>query len=158
MCIWIRCALWQINSWFSAQMGSIKVNLGVKMRVKINGERVTVPYTKENVVWITKTSDSVLVKTYLGVKVVWDGNSFLEVSVPTHYKGRREILFGFRRRNNYCAFHTRTTRFGEFHIPTCQFVRCVQGCIQPLVWEVSVSWRGDTDGFLLLLNGKTNSC
>lgn len=67
-------------------MGSIKVNLGVRMRVKINGERISVPY-ENDFVKITKISDSVLLRTHLGVKVVWDGNSFLEVSVPTAYKG-----------------------------------------------------------------------
>lgn len=69
----------------------MKVNLGNNMRVKINGVRVSVPFTKENVVWITRTSDSVLVKTYLGVRVLWDGKSFLEVSVPTSYKGVKII-------------------------------------------------------------------
>lgn len=69
-------------------MGKTKVNLGDKMRVKVNGERVAVPYRKESVATITRKSDSVLVETYLGVKVIWDGNSFLEVSVPTSYKGK----------------------------------------------------------------------
>lgn len=68
-------------------MGKMKVNLGDKMRVKVNGERVPVPYKRENFATVTRTSDSVLVETYLGVKVIWDGNSFLEVSVPAYYKG-----------------------------------------------------------------------
>lgn len=68
-------------------MGKMKISLGDRMRVKVNGERVSVPYVKDNFAVVTKISDSVMVTTYLGVKVVWDGNSFLEVSVPTEYKG-----------------------------------------------------------------------
>ena len=68
-------------------MGKMKINLGKRMRVKVNGVRVTLPYTSENLAVITKISDSVMVTTSLGVKLVWDGNSFLKISVPSVYKG-----------------------------------------------------------------------
>lgn len=67
-------------------MGNNKITLGDKMRVKINKVRVTVPYTND-FVNVTKSTYSTLVQTHIGVKIVWDGNSFLEVSVPTSYKG-----------------------------------------------------------------------
>ncbi|XP_065216311.1 BMP-binding endothelial regulator protein isoform X2 [Planococcus citri] len=79
------------SSWtrtISIRMGKMKVNLGDRMRVKVNGERVAVPYRRENFATVTRTSDSVLVETHLGVKVIWDGNSFLEVSVPASYKNK----------------------------------------------------------------------
>lgn len=68
-------------------MGKLKVNLGDKMRVKVNGERVPLPF-ENYFVNVTKTAYSVLVQTNLGIKVVWDGNSFLEVSVPSSYKSK----------------------------------------------------------------------
>lgn len=78
------------------------MNLGDKMRVKVNGERVMVPYKRENFATVTRTSDSVLVETYLGVKVIWDGNSFLEVSVPASYKGKLSLKRGrYGNRANY---------------------------------------------------------
>jgi hypothetical protein len=58
------------------------------MRVKVNGQKVTVPYELEGKASINKTEDSLLVDTHVGVKVLWDGNSFLEVSAPALYKGR----------------------------------------------------------------------
>lgn len=65
------------------------------MRVKVNGERVPIPYVRENFAEVTRILDSVMVTTYLGVKVVWDGNSFLEISVPTAYKGTILTVLNF---------------------------------------------------------------
>ncbi|XKL67679.1 hypothetical protein PGB90_003170 [Kerria lacca] len=100
-----KTSAWTKN--VSVRMGSIKVNLGVRMRVKINGERISVPY-ENDFVKITKISDSVLLRTHLGVKVVWDGNSFLEVSVPTAYKGRLCGLCGNYNSEPRDDFTTRT--------------------------------------------------
>ncbi|PBC32458.1 Kielin/chordin protein [Apis cerana cerana] len=47
------------------KVGDSKVNLGQKMRVKVNGKKVEIPYRV----------------------VLWDGISFLEVSAPTSYRG-----------------------------------------------------------------------
>ena len=58
------------------------------MRVKINGERVKPPFKKENQIAIEKTDESILVKTAIGIQVLWNGNSFLEISAPIKYKNR----------------------------------------------------------------------
>ena len=63
----------------------MKVNLGEKRRVKINGERVKVPYESPGVT-VTNMDGWVLVETRLGIKLLWDGDSFLELSVPPKYK------------------------------------------------------------------------
>ncbi|KAL0271994.1 UNVERIFIED_CONTAM: hypothetical protein PYX00_005138 [Menopon gallinae] len=79
------------SSWtktISIKIGSLKVNLGQKMRVKINGVRVKPPYKWENQLVIEKTNESVLVKTGIGIQVLWNGNSFLEISAPIKYKNR----------------------------------------------------------------------
>ncbi|EEB13117.1 conserved hypothetical protein [Pediculus humanus corporis] len=79
------------SSWtktISIKIGDLKVNLGQKMRVKINGERVKPPFKKENQIAIEKTDESILVKTAIGIQVLWNGNSFLEISAPIKYKNR----------------------------------------------------------------------
>ncbi|XP_011862460.1 PREDICTED: BMP-binding endothelial regulator protein isoform X1 [Vollenhovia emeryi] len=70
------------------KIGDLKVNLGQKMRVKVNGKKVDVPYRIANQLDINRTDESVLVNTRIGVKVLWDGISFLEVSVPSSYRGQ----------------------------------------------------------------------
>lgn len=71
------------------KVGDLKVNLGQKMRVKVNGKRVTIPYRIEHKrLNINFTDDSVIVSTDIGIKVLWDGISVLEVSVPSSYRGR----------------------------------------------------------------------
>ena len=69
-------------------MGDLKVNLGQKMRVKINGQRINVPYRMANRFDINRTLDGIVVSTYLGIKILWDGISFLELSAPTSYRGK----------------------------------------------------------------------
>nr|CAD7574430.1 unnamed protein product [Timema californicum] len=79
------------SSWtktISIKVGEIKVNLGQKMRVKLNGKRIEPPYSYGDHITVNKTDDSIVVHTKLGVKILWDGNSFLEVSAPTSYKGK----------------------------------------------------------------------
>lgn len=66
----------------------MRINLGQKMRVKVNGMKIDVPYREPNRIDINRTSDSILVSTHIGVKVLWDGISFIEVSVPTAYRGK----------------------------------------------------------------------
>lgn len=70
------------------QIGDLKVNLGQKMRVKVNGKKVNIPYRIANQLDINRTDESVLVNTRIGIKVLWDGISFLEVSVPSSYRGQ----------------------------------------------------------------------
>ncbi|KAL6448316.1 hypothetical protein ACFW04_000340 [Cataglyphis niger] len=70
------------------KISDLKVNLGQKMRVKVNGKKVDLPYRIANRLDINCTTDSVIVNTHIGIKVLWDGISFLEVSVPTSYRGR----------------------------------------------------------------------
>lgn len=59
------------------------------MRVKVNGKRITIPYkdTSEGLD-VNRSSDGVLVTTRIGIKVFWDGISFLEISAPTSYRER----------------------------------------------------------------------
>lgn len=118
------------------QIGELKVNLGQKLRVKVNGKRVQPPYKLHGKVSINKTVDSVLVETFIGVKVLWDGNSFLEISVPTKYKGKMCGLCGnfnhktsddFTMRRGAIAPETDADKFG-----TSWRVGGKKACTRPL--------------------------
>lgn len=74
---------------FPEQTGGLKVNLGENKRIKINGQRVSVPYKRSNELTISNMNETVLVETRIGVSIVWDGRGFLEVSVPSRYKGKK---------------------------------------------------------------------
>lgn len=69
-------------------MRAIKVNLGQKMRIKVNGTRITPPYKLDNIVQIDRTDDGVAVSTNIGINLLWDGISFLQIQAATQYKGR----------------------------------------------------------------------
>lgn len=68
------------------KMRSLKVNLGQKLRIKVNGTRVFLPYKLDNVLNIQKTDEGVSVETDIGINLLWDGNSFLQVQAATSYK------------------------------------------------------------------------
>ena len=88
------------------------------MRIKVNGQKVTPPYRLIGKVSINKTEDSLLVDTHIGVKVLWDGSSFLEVSAPAVYKGR---LCGLCGNFNLAARDDFTTRRGRLVMDADKF-------------------------------------
>lgn len=79
----------RLASWtktVTLKMNSLKVNLGQKMRVKVNGTRIIPPYKLDNVVDIQKTDEGIRVTTEIGINILWDGSSFLQVQASTAYK------------------------------------------------------------------------
>jgi len=95
------------------QIGDLKVNLGQKMRVKVNGKKVNIPYRVANQLDINRTDDSVIVNTRIGIKVHWDGISFLEVSVPSSYRGQLCGLcgnFNSQIKDDFTARHGRVVQ------------------------------------------------
>lgn len=66
----------------------VKVNLGQKMRVKINGSRIKLPFTIPNRVNVKESENGVIVDTSIGIQLLWNGNSFLQVQVPPTYKNK----------------------------------------------------------------------
>lgn len=71
------------------KMAEMKINLGQKLRVKVNGSRVELPYNVSKLVQINKTDDDeVIVETHLGIKLLWDGISFLQVEASVNYKNK----------------------------------------------------------------------
>lgn len=84
--------LTKFSSWtktVTLKMNNIKINLGQKLRVKVNGTRAVLPYHLDKVVKIFKgRDDEINVETELGIKLIWDGYSFLQVEAPVKYKNR----------------------------------------------------------------------
>lgn len=66
----------------------IRINLGQKLRTKVNGEKITVPFKKDGKIRIEKDHEYLVVTLPYGVKLLWNGKSFLEVTVPTSFKNR----------------------------------------------------------------------
>ncbi|XP_057336136.1 BMP-binding endothelial regulator protein isoform X1 [Microplitis mediator] len=92
------------------KMGDLRVNLGQRMRVKVNGMKIDVPYRLPNKLEINRTADSILVNTKIGIKILWDGIGFIEVSAPTSY---RERLCGLCGNFNSMPKDDFTTRRGR---------------------------------------------
>ncbi|XP_025163219.1 BMP-binding endothelial regulator protein-like [Harpegnathos saltator] len=82
---WTKSSAW--TKAVAIKIGDLKVNLGQKMRVKVNGKKVDVPYAVANRLDINRTNDSIILNTQIGIKVLWDGISYLEVSAPSSYRG-----------------------------------------------------------------------
>lgn len=88
------------SSWpktVTLKLRGLRINLGQKLRVKVNGTRVTLPYADHsssssenghghNVSIERLAEGGIMLRTELGLSIEWDGNNFLQVSVPAQYK------------------------------------------------------------------------
>ncbi|XP_034389852.1 kielin/chordin-like protein [Cyclopterus lumpus] len=80
-------------------IGDITVQLLQDWVVKVNGEVVTLPFLSEPYIYVERQTNTILLNTNIGLKVLWSGRSHLEVSVPGSYKGHTCGLCG--NFNNY---------------------------------------------------------
>lgn len=72
----------------------IRITLHQNLIIKVNRKRVTLPYVQKGSFTIMKSGYSVIVRTEFGLKVVWDGDSYVEVAVPPTYKNKMCGLCG----------------------------------------------------------------
>ncbi|XP_059510514.1 kielin/chordin-like protein isoform X2 [Stegostoma tigrinum] len=56
--------------------------------VTVDDLSVSLPFLKEPYIYIERRANSILLNTNIGVKVLWNGKSHLEVSLPGTYKGQ----------------------------------------------------------------------
>lgn len=70
------------------KVGDIRVNLGQQMKVKVDGTLIQLPYKREGRLRIDKSDEYISVVLHSGVKILWSGKSFLEITVPAHFKNR----------------------------------------------------------------------
>ncbi|XP_044754389.1 BMP-binding endothelial regulator protein isoform X1 [Coccinella septempunctata] len=68
--------------------GSIRINLQQRLRLKYNGQLMKLPFDGDDKVKIQKADDNLLVTLDNGIKILWSGKSFLEVSVPARFKNK----------------------------------------------------------------------
>ncbi|XP_067132577.1 BMP-binding endothelial regulator protein-like [Centruroides vittatus] len=65
-----------------------KLVLGQYRNIKIGKKRVRLPYIKLGTLSVVEQNYTVTVRTNLGIRLNWDGNSYLEVFVPSHFKSQ----------------------------------------------------------------------
>ncbi|XP_030586933.1 kielin/chordin-like protein [Archocentrus centrarchus] len=80
-------------------LGDVTVQLLQDWVVKVNDEVVTLPFLREPYIYIEQQTNTILLNTNIGLKVLWSPRSHVEVSVPGSYKGHTCGLCG--NFNNY---------------------------------------------------------
>ncbi|XP_065139710.1 kielin/chordin-like protein isoform X3 [Paramisgurnus dabryanus] len=67
-------------------IGDVVVQLLQDWVVKVDYQPVSLPFLKEPYVYLERKTNTILLNTNVGLKVLWNGRSHLEVSVPGTYK------------------------------------------------------------------------
>ncbi|XP_062861314.1 kielin/chordin-like protein [Trichomycterus rosablanca] len=80
-------------------IGDVVVQLLQEWLVKVDHQTVSLPFLKEPYVYLERKTNNILLNTNIGLKVLWNGRSHLEVSVPGTYKNHMCGLCG--NFNNY---------------------------------------------------------
>ncbi|CAH1134121.1 unnamed protein product [Ceutorhynchus assimilis] len=68
--------------------GKNRLILQQRLRVKYNGHKMALPFRMEGQFRVSKLKDSIEVRLQNDVVILWNGRSFLEVTVPPVYKGK----------------------------------------------------------------------
>ncbi|CAB1323115.1 unnamed protein product, partial [Coregonus sp. 'balchen'] len=87
-------------------IGDVVVQLLQDWVVRVDYKVVTLPFLKEPYIYLERQTNTILLNTNIGLKVLWSGRSHLEVSVPGSYKGHTCGLCG--NFNNYPQDDLRT--------------------------------------------------
>ncbi|GFN86187.1 kielin/chordin-like protein [Plakobranchus ocellatus] len=66
----------------TVMVAGAKIDLLQDLAVQVNGQSVTLPYLYEPHILVEMTGKSVLLTTRLGLRVLWDGSHYGEISVP----------------------------------------------------------------------------
>ncbi|XP_018581810.2 kielin/chordin-like protein [Scleropages formosus] len=80
-------------------IGDVVVQLLQNWVVMVDYQTVDLPFLREPYIYVERKTNTVLLNTNIGVKVLWNGKSHLEVSVPGTYKNNMCGLCG--NFNNY---------------------------------------------------------
>ncbi|KAL0968355.1 hypothetical protein UPYG_G00265780 [Umbra pygmaea] len=87
-------------------IGDVVVQLLQDWVVKVDYKVITLPFLKEPYIYLERQTNTILLNTNIGLKVLWSGRSHLEVSVPGSFKGHTCGLCG--NFNNYPQDDLRT--------------------------------------------------
>lgn len=81
-------------------IGKTKIGLHQKLTVKVNKKRIKLPYkNKDPTFSVHRDGNSVIFEADFGLHIVWDGDSYTEVTVSSQFKRRMAGLCG-----NYNGF------------------------------------------------------
>ncbi|CAB4064103.1 unnamed protein product [Lepeophtheirus salmonis] len=72
----------------TVRIPGVKVSLLQRMKVKINGKKVSLPYIKLGTLSVMQDEERIVLRTHEGVRLLWDGISFLEVALPPKFRNR----------------------------------------------------------------------
>eukprot|EP00062_Callorhinchus_milii_P024160 gi/632983773/ref/XP_007908814.1/ PREDICTED: kielin/chordin-like protein [Callorhinchus milii] len=75
-------------------VADVHVRLLQDWAVTVDGHTVSLPFLREPYIYIERKTNTILLNTNIGVKVLWDGRSHLEVSVAGTYRGQTCGLCG----------------------------------------------------------------
>ena len=78
----------------SVYLGGTKIGLHQRLVVKVDRKRVKLPFKNSAEYSIVRSGNNVIFEAALGVKITWDGDSFVEVSVSSRFKRRMSGLCG----------------------------------------------------------------
>ncbi|CAL8263592.1 unnamed protein product [Merluccius merluccius] len=67
-------------------IGDLSVQLLQDWVVKVNDKVVALPFLREPYIYVERQTNTILLNTNIGLKVLWSGRSHLEVSVPGSYR------------------------------------------------------------------------
>ncbi|KAL5011079.1 hypothetical protein ScPMuIL_013384, partial [Solemya velum] len=79
---------------FTIRIAGITVDLLQNHVVRVDERKVSLPYFKEPHLYMERSGDSVLLNTNVGLMMIWNGNSYAELSVPGSYKRKMCGLCG----------------------------------------------------------------
>ncbi|XP_064091141.1 BMP-binding endothelial regulator protein-like [Macrobrachium nipponense] len=96
-----RSALFSWTKSLLLTLPGMKVKLGQKLRTKVNKRRIKMkyPYNDPSGLIITREGLAMKISTPEGIKILWDGASYVEVEVPLHMQGKVCGLCGNFNRN-----------------------------------------------------------
>ncbi|KAK7068065.1 hypothetical protein SK128_008390 [Halocaridina rubra] len=117
-----RSALFSWTKSLSLTIPGAKVKLGQKLRTKVNGHRVKPPYYEYGVLNITREGVALMISTSQGIKILWDGASYVEVEVPVEMK------------NKVCGL------CGNFNGNTADDLATSDGTIMNTTDQMALSW------------------
>ncbi|XP_030646302.1 LOW QUALITY PROTEIN: kielin/chordin-like protein [Chanos chanos] len=75
-------------------IGDVVVQLLQNWVVKVDYQTVSLPFLKEPYVFLTRKTNTILLNTNIGLEVLWNGRSHLELKVPGTYKKKTCGLCG----------------------------------------------------------------
>ncbi|XP_031778239.1 BMP-binding endothelial regulator protein isoform X1 [Nasonia vitripennis] len=70
----------------SLRLGKIKVDLQQNKNSKVNDRIVDLPYRKQDKLEVKEFSGNIVVRSEIGIKVLWNYMGFVEVTIPKSYR------------------------------------------------------------------------